>query len=454
MKKFSRGIGVPAMILACVFAATCLPASAQYTPPAAAPSPPPNAQPYPSPPPSPSVVNTSPFAGVTAMGQTLAAMGQTLKDNGVYLQLAYEYNLNSLVSGGLKTGTIPNGELSFGTVLDLQKIAGIRGASVHVTFDERSGFGLNGLAGTQGSLEANIGPTRSIRLSELFWQQAFYDDRIDIKVGRTSPTLDFATSDVSCEFVIGIICSQPFTWYFSNENNAYPAASWGGFVNLQPVRNIYFRIGVYDDDPSNGGTNGFTWNVEHSVGVFVPAELGYQTNFNDARYPAKYDVGAYWDAASYTTPQGVPMQGRTAVYAQAQQTIWRPDPATRQSLTLFGGGIVYNGGAPYWGQYYAGLLDRAPIVQRPGDTIGLIGSYYANNSNEMPHKPTQWTFELNYGIGIVQGLTLKPYTQYVIAPNNFLAPAGSKQPSNAWVLGFQVTINVAQFLGFPVFTAY
>jgi porin len=446
MKYFFRGFGLCATM---AFAGASTLASAQDSPPAALPAPLPNAQPYPAPPasPAPAVVNTAPFAGITALGQTL-------KNEGIYLQLAYAYDMNSLVSGGLKTGTIPNGELSFGTVLDLQKITGTQGASVHVTFDERSGFGLNGLVGTQGSVEANIGPTRSIRLSEFFWEQAFYNDRIDIKVGRTSPTLDFATSDISCEFIFGIMCSQPGTWYFSNENNAYPAASWGGFVNLQPTRNVYFRTGVYDDDPSNGGTNGFNLNVAHSVGVFVPAELGYQTYFEDTRYPAKYDVGGYWDAASYTTPQGVPMQGRTAVYAQAQQTIWRPDLATHQSLTLFGGGIVYNGGAPYWGQYYAGLYDRAPVTARPHDTIGLIGSYYANNSVEMPNKPSQWAFELNYGISIVSGLTLKPYTQYVISPNNFMAPRGSKEPSDAWIVGFQVVINAGQLFGFPTFTVH
>jgi hypothetical protein len=71
-----------------------------------------------------------------------------------------------------------------------------------------------------------------------------------------------------------------------------------------------FRIGVYDDDRSFGGANGFNWNVEHSTGVFIPAELGYQT-IDNARYPAKYNVGGYWDDSSFTTPQGVPMRGRT-----------------------------------------------------------------------------------------------------------------------------------------------
>jgi hypothetical protein len=49
-------------------------------------------------------------------------------------------------------------------------------------------------------------------------------------------------------------------------------------------------------------------------------------------------------------------------------------------VTLFAGGIAYNGGAPYWGEYYAGAFDRAPFASRPDDTIGFVGSYYANGT--------------------------------------------------------------------------
>jgi porin len=419
---------------------------AQSQSPTVVPTPVPNAQPLPSPPPppAPAVTNTSPFEAVTAFGQTL-------KNDGVYVLLGYTYNLNSLVTGGQKTGTVPNGELFFGTVLDLQTILNIPGASFHITFDERSGFGLDPNVGTQTLIEANVGPTRSIRLSEFFWEQAFDEDRIDVRIGRTSPTLDFAVSDISCEFISGIICAQPGTWYFTNNNPAYPAASWGGFLNFAATPTIYFRTGVYDDDSNLGGVNGFNWNVEHSTGVFIPMELGYQTNFDNARYPAKYDVGGYWDDADYTTPAGVSMRGRTAVYAQAQQTVWRPDPTSHQSLTLFGGGIIYNGGAPYWAQVYAGLFDRAPFSWRQGDSIGLIGSYYANASDQLPTAPSQWYYELNYGYRVIPGVVFKPYTQFVVAPNDLLPLPGTKRPSNAWVLGFQVSVNVAQMFGLPQF---
>jgi porin len=446
VKFLQNGLYLSATVMVCMLSGVSTAANAQSAT-GGAPEPLLGTPQYPAPPPAePAVANPSPFAGVTALGQTL-------KNHGVYLSLGYVYNLNSLVTGGVKTGTVPNGELTFGTVLDLQTILGIPEASFHITFDERSGYGLGRNVGTTAGIEQNVGPTRATRLAEFYWEQGFDGGRIDVKLGRTNPTLDFATSDLSCEFIAGMFCPQPGGWGSANDNQVSPASSWGGFINIAVTPSVYFRTGVYDDDPSQLLPNqqGFNWNVRGSSGVFVPMELGYQTNFDNARYPAKYNVGGYWDAASYTTPAGVPLQGRTAVYAQAQQTIWRPNPATRQSVSLFGGGIVYNGGAPYWAEYYAGVHDLGPFATRPDDSIGLIGSYYANNSNQRPNKAGQWIFEVNYGFQVVRGLTVKPYTQYVIAPNDFLAPVGSREPGNAWVVGFQVSLDLGEFFGFPRF---
>jgi porin len=385
-----------------------------------------------------------------------AELGQTLANNGIYFQLGYIWNFNSLVTGGSKTGVVPNGELFFGSVLDLQKIMGLTGASIHITFDERSGYGLGSNVGTDEAIGGNVGPTRQIRLSEFYWEQAIDHDRIDIQVGRTNPTLNFATSDISCQFVGGVICAQPDTWYASNSNQAYPASTWGGFVNFLVTPDVYFRTGAYQDDPEQATTSeqGFSWFHGGSTGAFVPFELGYQTTFDNARYPEKYDVGGYWDDATYTSVSGVPMRGRSAVWVQGQQAIWRPDPKTQQSLTLFGGGIFYNREAPVWSQIYAGVFDRGPFASRPDDTIGLVGSYYANNSDQRPNGPSQWIFEVNYGLQIVKGVIFKPYTQYIVAPNNLLAPPGTREPSNAWVLGFQLDIDLASFLGFPKFVPY
>ncbi len=404
----------------------------------------------------------NPFASITALGQTL-------KNDGIYPLFDYTQVVSSLVSGGLQRGTMPAGELAFGVVLDLQTIMGIPGASFHVLFDERSGIGIGPISGTQGPLQGLNGPTRATRLTEFYWEQAFADDHVDIQIGRMNPNNNFASSDVSCEFISSIICSQPGTWYDgTNRNQSFPVSTWGGLLSLVPATNTYIRAAIYDDDPSqaNPNQNGFTWNVSNSVGVFAPVEIGYQTNFTTALLPSHYDVGFYWDAASYTdgtqtqlssypVPPEINKQGRTAEWVQLQQTVWRPDPNTNQSLTVYGGAMIYNGGAPYWAQYYAGLMDRAPFGPvRPRDTLSLIGSYYANNQNERPNKSTQWIYELNYGLSIIPGITFKPFTQYVVHPNNFLAPIGSKQPNNAWVVGFLVAVDLNDLFSFPHFVAH
>jgi porin len=447
-----------------IFAGTFTPASAQNANPYAPTqspsaqsvpqaSPPPLGQPPSTPPP-----DMGPIAQLHAWGTSL---GKTLADDGIYLSGSYTEDMSSLVSGGLKTGTIPSGEFSFGATFDLQKILGIPEGSFHVIFDERSGFGLsNGNVGdSAGLIEGGIGPTRATRLSEAYYEQGFFNDRIDIQFGRTNPTQNFLTGNLStqCSFVGGIICAQPASFYFSNASEAFPASTWGAFVNFQTTPHTYLRTGVYDDDPSQllGNQQGFNFNVKGSTGVFLPLEIGYQTSFSDARYPGKYDVGGYWDDANYTTPAGVPMRGRTAYYAQAEQTVWRPNPQTDQSLTVFGGGIIYTGGAPYWGQAYAGATDRAPFgAVRPDDSIGIVGSYFANSANQHPNAPSMWVYEVNYKFQVVPGLTVKPFTQYVVAPNNLLDQFGTKEPSNSWVVGFQASIDFGAFLGFPQFVAY
>jgi carbohydrate-selective porin OprB len=129
MNKPLHRMGASAIVLAIMCAGVSAPAAAQS---------------------ATSSADTGMFPGVTALGQTL-------KNDGIYLQLGYTQIVASLVSGGFQTGTFPTGELYFGTVLDLQTILGIPGASFHITFDERSGYAINANVGTQGPLNETVG---------------------------------------------------------------------------------------------------------------------------------------------------------------------------------------------------------------------------------------------------------------------------------------------------------
>ncbi len=463
MRKQQIGVGLGGMILAGLITSFAGTAQAQtstdttagtgkQSKPAPTTLPPAEGQQVSNPPPPPARSFLAPITD----------FGQYLKANGIYLQLGYSEAILSNVDGGNTRGTYPTGETYFGGVLDLQTIAGIPEASFHITFDERNGYGLSGggpnfATGTQGPLQANSGPTRVVRLSEFYWEQGFDKDRIDIIAGRTNPTSDFATSLIACNYVSSVICAQPGSWYFSNNNAAYPASTWGARINVAPAPDFYVRAGVYENDLGvfNPKDNGFNWfNTQHSDGVFVPVEVGYASSFTDARYPAKYDVGAYLDASTYQIPGGGAAQSRTAWWVQGQQAVWRPDPTTTQSLTLLGGAIVYQGGAPYWSQVYAGAVVRAPFgPARADDTFNVIGSYYGQNSAFSPNRDNQWIFEVNYNFSVIPGISVQPVTQYVLHPNE-IGFQTTARPDHAWVVGVQLAIDAGTVLKFPQFVPY
>jgi carbohydrate-selective porin OprB len=376
--------------------------------------------------------------------------GQTLKNAGVFLDLSYAEDVSGVVNGGKETGWMPIGHAAFSAVFDLQTIIGLTGASVHVGFDERNGLSIDAIAGSPaGLLQSDAGPFKT-RLGFLYWEQGFDNDRFDITFGRTNPTFDFAFSDISCSFV-GLICAQPTSWYFNNTNIAYPSSQWGGRANIQITPEVYIRGGVYQHADQQGEFNniGFNWGV-NSPGAFYPVEIGYQTSAKAVQYPAKYDVGFYVDSSSYTKGDGT-AGGRNAFWAQFQQAIYRPNPQSGQILSLFGGALIYNGNSPQWGQYYLGLFDTSPFISRPRDTVGFIASLYSNNTAFAPAHQTTTEFELNYGFSVIPGITVKPYTQYVLNPTNPGAPIGSAQVKNAWVIGVQFVLDLAQAFEWPQF---
>jgi carbohydrate-selective porin OprB len=427
---------------------------------------------------------------MTYMGKDF---GQTLKSHGVYFNLGYVQDFAADVAGGANRGQVFQGELFFGTDLDLQTILGIPSTSLHITFDARNGKNWNTLAGNTGYPYSNAyGPNDVIRLSQLEWDMDLADDHVRLLFGRTNPTTDFATSDVACQMVTTQFCAQPGAWYIDSPNPAYPRSTWGARVTIKPSQPTYFRVGVYEDDPETINNQGFDWSTTHATGVFIPAELGIQTNFATAPLPYHYNFGFWYDSTTTTGPgsaaTGTAVPGHTtkAAYAQLQQTVFRPDPNTDQSLTLFGG-VLANVGGPVFFQdeIYGGALVRGPLPTRPNDTFLVIANYENINKHQKdnlaqqlaaaypgacPTPPTvappifavsadackaytaEWMFEINYGVHVAPGVTFKPFLDVVLHPDQGQIQYVQQLKLNikpAYVIGAQLSINAAAALGLP-----
>jgi porin len=406
-----------------------------------------------------------------SFNQIVRAAGQVLKNDGIYLDAGYLNDILANVKGGNTTGVTSAGDGFVAAHFDMNTIAGISNASMHIVFDDRTGKNASTLAGTQFGLSGINGPSDAIRLSEFSWDQMLFDDHLRLLVGRINPTADFATSDIACSFVSNITCAQPFAWYVNTSGVAFPVSTWGGRVTLKPALPSYFRFGVYQDDPSQNAVteHGFDWGINTSTGVFIPFEAGVQTNLMSARYPFKYDIGGYYDTGRFSVPPDsgitdLSRRGRTGVYAQTEQTIWRPDPSTNRSLTLFGGVLAATGGFQvYPVSVYAGAYQRSPFPGRPNDALGFEATYVTINKSAQaqvndtfhslgltaPSHANQWVFEVNYKIAIALGVSLVPVAQYVVHPDGIGFNDPRPGVDHAFVVGAQVVINVGEMLRLP-----
>jgi porin len=407
---------------------------------------------------------------MSSMGK---AWGDMLKGYGIYVNGGFEEDLFGYLSGGRKTGAGFQGEYTLGLDLDLKQIAGIPGAAIHISTDDRTGENPSRWNGSGIANTANYGPNDAYRLGELSYDQDLFNDHVRILVGRIADNIDFSSSELYCQFLFSTCGNGPGgIWYFNNDNPSYPVANWGGRITIKPTLSTYFRTGAYQEESNEGASNegGFfdnRWGFSHNEGVFVPAELGYKTNFDNDAYPRAINFGGWWDTAQFTyplpSPTGSTHKDRTALYFNLQQMLYRVDNTTQRGLTAFAfGGFDTSNEGPISKEVGGGLWDKGPLPFRPADSLGISFLWFNWNNayatafqdaNGVPLRKNEYQLEVNYGFELAPGVELKPVLAYFINPDmefGLVLPY-NKRPSNAWLFGAQVSLSPNGAFGLPAF---
>ena len=407
-------------------------------------------------------------------------LGQYLADHGVYLTGRTLQQAIGVTNGGLKTGTVYEGFNLFGVDLDMNKIAGIQGGSFHFLVNELSGLPLQGFTGSFFAYNRAFALQAGVRLNEFSYEQNF-GGIVDVRVGRVPVGTEFDTERVYCEFLYGM-CALPAGYVFSKGYPPYNAASWAGIAQVKLPHHLYFHAGIFEDEPSlatigHWGWPGEDWSPDKVRGATIPVQFGYRTTFKDDPYPKSYAVGGYVDTGDYVDPianaagqnrllaGGAPRldHGKSGVWVQAEQAVWRPDMTTNRALTLFAGGNVQTSGeANIQNAYFAGLSFNGPFAGRPYDTFNVVGeainssSAYSSfidtslNLRHMPGiSPHEAFIEVNYGIALAPGMTLKPNFEYVWNPDLDTIPHPVSNDRHVVIMGVAFTAFLPETLGLP-----
>lgn len=299
----------------------------------------------------------------------------------------------SNVSGGLKRGTWYNHLLDFGLRLDTTKLGWWDGGSFLVQghwvenagnatrFDEFTG-GFNPVSGIMAG--------DHIRVFNLFYQDAWHEETVTLKLGQLAADDDFMGSDYAGLFLnsaFGAMPSQVGTPLAASCSNVtafpiYSVADPGVFLQVRPSEVFYTQLGLYYgrpgfDKPSNYG---FDWIDETppELGVFWESGLNYKL----ANWPAALRLGLSY----HTGPLDNFVRIRSGDSAAIRQAV--PNYYAIHDLELLAGadgkpklGLFVRGGVTpepdlSMVNLYAdaGLNWFAPLTWRPEDIAGVAVS--------------------------------------------------------------------------------
>ncbi len=363
------------------------------------------------------------------------------------------------LTGGVRQGAAYDGVSELGLGIDTRRAFGWPGGTINVSALQIHGRSLS--ADNLDNLQtvSGIEASPSTRLWELWYQQDFFGDRVDVKLGQQSIDQEFMTSQGS-----GLFINTMMGWPMLPSADlyaggpAYPLSSLGVRVRAHPTAALTVLAGVFDDNPPGGpfandsqlrGAEAAGAAFTHDTGALWIAEVQYAVNqaSRGAGLPGTYKLGVWYDSATFPDQRldasgrsladpasdGVPRmhRGNFSIYAVADQTIWRPDPQGARALAVF---LRLMAAAPDRNlisfSVNGGVTLTAPFAGRENDTVG-IGFGLAKVSGDAaaldrdtaaftgvptPVRGTETFIELTYQCQIAPWWQVQPDFQYVFNP--------------------------------------
>ncbi len=394
-----------------------------------------------------------------------------LKDDGAEFFGFY----NAIIAGnpiGGKNATFSYADdFYFGTKLDLQKLIGWSGASLTVSGVNRDG---NSIAPALGSIydPMQLVGGQAVFLYGLFLEQKLLNDKLSIKIGRMGASDDFATSPLYGYYLSNGIDGNIRAVLFNTRFSAYPFASWGVRLRIDPTPETNAMVGLYQVSGRMFDRNyhGVDMSIRQGDGLLLLAQVGWTPEFFKKDVPSEiisdgksvvdgkgsktvitsvqsglkghYFIGGYWSSWEY------PQFGQTGTtpnsygfYAHGDQMLYQESPGSTQGLTAFttftlspqqNVSIVpfqFNGGAIYKGLIPSRDEDRTIF----GIIYGQLSRDYAGAVQQSGggYPRYELVFEVGYRVQLNDWAYIQPDIQYIIHPG------GTGDIPNGLVLGAQ-----------------
>lgn len=329
-------------------------------------------------------------------------------------------------------------EVVAGMLFDFERMADLPGASLYVGTRYRS--------------------NENWRLLEVEYRQTWFEDRLEMRIGRLIADTDFATAPITYVFinpaingnVDGIFNDIPFT---------SGSASWGVFLQAAPVPQVYAQLGAFatpDGPESSAARHGVDFSLGSDDGILLIGEVGWEPGREDDMLPGSYFVGGYIVSRPRDEDDSLAIidfrSGETTaynlgVYGAATQMVYRETGEGKlrdEGLTLFATSFAAPPATnviPFYasaGAVYVGLI---PGRDRDQTAIAFAYGNYSADFSAFDRSlggtggDDQAVVELTYAFAVTPWLVVQPDLQILIHPE------ANSDNAPAYVFGAQVAVT-------------
>jgi porin len=374
-----------------------------------------------------------------------------LYQQGVDLQLGYTTEAAYNLDGGDKHLLRNADQFTVGTTLDLDKLLGVPKAKFQITLTQRDGNNLSDDAHLQTLTEVQeiYGRGKVARWTQFSYDQVFFNDALDIKLGRLTVGEDFMS--FSCLFENLSFCGSLPGNVVSNWYN-WPVSQWAARVKVNFGTQVYAQVGAYQINPSYLNTDNAIKlnNPDGTIGTLIPVEVGWTPNLFAAQLPGAYRVGVWYDSANQpgisSAPSGTAiMEGsESGFYLMAQQQVTGTHGDAR-GLSLFANLVQADRDTAFVDQLITvGLFYTGPFDARPQDDLGFaVGRTHVNHKVAdaesaqagVSVQHSEYPIEVYYSFNLTRWLTLRPNLQYIVHPG------GTGDNTDVVVAGLKATVK-------------
>jgi porin len=394
---------------------------------------------------------------------------KALADRGITYGLNYIGEWQGNTSGGTSRGSIYIGRFEALVDVDLEKFSAWKGLSFHANAFQIHGRGLSREHLSNLMTASFIEALPATRLSELWLEQKIFGDKANVRFGQLAADTEFTTSSYGAQFINSTFGFPTITAAnLPSGGPAYPLATPGVRLKVDPNKNVSFLLGLYNGDPAGPGLDDPQERNRHGLNFRIkdPAllmgELQYRYN-QDKGVPGlagSLKAGAWGHFGKFDDQRvdstglsladpassGVAARrrGNHGVYGVIDQQIWRPSsgepdkgigvfarasasPSDRNLVDLYlDGGIAFAGMIPHrpddvvaFGAAYTRISDDARRFDADAvrfNGAGVVRTYEA-------------LVEFNYQAQIIPGMQVDFDVQRIFNPGGNIAnpndPAGA-----------------------------